>query len=180
MSAAEADRRFLKASPEDTAAAQNVYRRIIDHLGATIDYPRWHQVGHPAPDLIASWINAGELYLVWEDGEIAGVVALNHEAVSAYKQADWAVEAAPEQALVVHALGVVPDQQGRGIARFILDSTIALAKHRGMRAVRLDVYVDNTPALELYSRYGFTDLGCHTVDYGNYDLTQFHLFEYVL
>lgn len=180
MSAAGVGRRFLKARPEDTTAAQEVYRRIINHLGATIDYPRWHQVGHPAPDLIVSWINAGELYLVWEGDEITGVVALNHDAVSAYAEADWAVEVASDQALVVHALGVAPDQQGRGIARFILDSTIARARHRGMRAVRLDVYVDNIPALELYSRYGFTDLGCHTVDYGNYDLTRFHLFEYVL
>lgn len=36
------------------------------------------------------------------------------------------------------------------------------------------------PARKLYPRYGFTDLGCHTVKYEGIDLSKFHLFEYVL
>ncbi|ETJ01056.1 MAG: hypothetical protein Q605_AUC01135G0002, partial [Actinomyces urogenitalis DORA_12] len=47
-------------------------------------------------------------------------------------------------------------------------------------AVRLDTYVENLPARRLYERYGFTDLGCHTLTYEGTDLNQFHLFEYLL
>ncbi len=171
---------FRQARSGDSHRVQQSYRTIIDHLGATIDYPRWHQVNHPAPDLIASWIGAGELYMVLYGAEIAGVVVLNHDSVAAYRTATWEINATSEEALVVHALGVLPEYQGKGIARFILDSTIAHARAQGLKTIRLDVYVENTPALKLYTDYGFRDLGCHTVDYGNYDLTQFHLFEYVL
>lgn len=174
---------FTRAQPEDTAAVQGVYRRIIDHLGATIDYPRWHQVGHPGPELIAAWIRAGELYVVRDgaaDNMIAGAVVLNHDTADGYGRADWAIDVPPEQVLVVHALGVLPERAGQGIARFVLDATVDLARHQGLHAIRLDVYVGNTPALRLYTSYGFTDLGCHRLDYGNHDLTDFHLCELVL
>ncbi|EEW50026.1 acetyltransferase, GNAT family [Corynebacterium efficiens YS-314] len=178
---------FARARPEDTAAVQQVYRRIIDHLGATIDYPRWHQVGHPSPELIAAWITAGELYVVRDGaddnsilGSILGAVVLNHDTADGYGRADWSIDVPPGQVLVVHALGVLPERAGQGIARFILDATVDLARQQGMRAIRLDVYVDNTPALRLYTAYGFTDLGCHHLDYGTYGLTEFHLFELVL
>ena len=115
-----------------------------------------------------------------DGGQIAGVVVLNHEAIDAYATAAWAVEASASEALVVHALGVVPDYLGQGVARFLLDSALEVAREAGCLAVRLDVYVENTPALRLYRSYGFRDLGCHTVDYGDIDLNQFHLFEYVL
>lgn len=173
---------FIQARPEDTAAVQQLYRTIIDHLGDTIDYPRWHQVGHPGPELIATWITAGELYTVRDgaDNKILGAVVLNHDTADGYRHAAWAIDAPPEQVVVVHALGVLPERAGQGIARFILDATVDLARQQGMRAIRLDVYVDNTPALRLYTGYGFTDLGCHRLDYGTYDLTDFHLCELVL
>lgn len=164
----------------DVAAAQDAYRRIIDHIGETGGPSRWNEVGHPKPEQVAAWAEAGELYVALDGEQIAGVVVLNYEAIDAYATADWAVEASASEALVVHALGVVPAYLGQGVARFLLDSALDVAREAGCRAVRLDVYVENTPALRLYRSYGFRDLGCHTVDYGDIDLNDFHLFEYVI
>lgn len=172
---------FRRADANDTIAAQRTYRRIIDHLAETVDFPHWHTENHPTPEEVAAWVAADELYLAVDtDGEVAGVVVLNHDAVEAYRGAGWAIEAAPEEVLVVHALGVTPDRLGQGIARYLVHATIQLAREQGCRAVRLDTYVENRPARTLYTRCGFTDLGCHTVDYEGTDLSQFHLFEYVL
>lgn len=171
---------FQRAGAGDVVVAQDAYRSIIDHLGETGDPSRWHDVGHPKPEQVAAWAEAGELYLALDGKQIAGVVVLNHEAIDAYATADWAVEASALEALVVHALGVMPDYLGQGVARFLLDSALDVAREAGCLAVRLDVYVENTPALRLYRRYGFRDLGCYTVDYGDIDLNEFHLFEYVL
>lgn len=160
---------FRRAQLDDTTTAQAAYRKIIDHLAETVDFPHWHTENHPTPSEVDDWIETGDLYLaVDEDGSIAGVVVLNHEAVDAYQDANWATEARPEEVLVVHALGVVPNHLGQGVARFLVDHTINLAREQGSRAVRLDTYVENIPARKLYERYGFTDL------------TEFHLFEYVL
>ena len=171
---------FRRAGAGDVVVAQDAYRRIIDYLGETGDHSRWHEVGHPKPEQVAAWAEAGELYLALDGKQIAGVVVLNHEAIDAYATADWAVEASALEALVVHALGVMPDYLGQGVARFLLDSALDVAREAGCLAVRLDVYVENTPALRLYRSYGFRDLGCYTVDYGDIDLNEFHLFEYVL
>lgn len=172
---------FRRAETGDTVAAQQTYRQIIDHLAQTVDFPHWHTEDHPRPGEVAAWVTAGELFLAVDaDGGVAGVVVLNHDAVEAYQGASRAIEAAPEEALIVHALGVTPDRLGQGIARFLVDATIQRAREQGCRAVRLDTYVENLPARTLYTRCGFTDLGCHTVHYEGTDLSQFHLFEYVL
>lgn len=173
---------FRRAEPGDTAAAQAAYRQIIDHLAATADFPHWHTENRPTGAEVEKWIEAGELYLTLDQtgGRIAGVVALNHDAPDAYLHASWAVEVPPEQVLVVHALGVSPDFLRQGVARFLVDASLDVARSTGCRVVRLDTYVENIAARRLYARCGFTDLGVHTLHYPGTDLDQFHLFERVL
>ncbi|WP_298890144.1 GNAT family N-acetyltransferase [uncultured Serinicoccus sp.] len=173
---------FRQAGPGDVDAAQAAYRQVIDHLAATVDFPHWHTENRPTRAEVAGWIAAGELYLALDqgDGRIAGVVALNHEAPEAYLHATWAVEASPGEVLVVHALAVCPDFLGQGVARFLVDGALQVARDRGCRTVRLDTYVENAAARGLYPRCGFTDLGVHTLHYEGTDLDQFHLFERVL
>lgn len=183
---------FRKAGPADTAAAQAVYRRIIDNLAVTADFPHWHTENHPAPEQVERWVRAGDLYLAVteqddhpQDGDaagerVAGAVVLDHAAPEAYRAASWAIEAAAEEVLVVHVLGVDPGYLRQGVARFLVDAALDVARQKGCRTVRLDAYVENTPARELYASHGFTDLGVHTVRYEGTDLNRFHLFERVL
>ena len=100
---------FRRAGVGDVVVAQDAYRRIIDYLGETGDHSRWHEVGHPKPEQVAAWAEAGELYVALDGEHIAGLVVRNHAAIDAYATADWAVGASASEALVVHALGVVPD-----------------------------------------------------------------------
>lgn len=173
--------RFRQAGDADTDAAQAAYRRIIEHLAATVDYPHWHSENHPSPAEVEAWVADRQLYLTVDAaGEVAGVVVLNHDAPDAYQEASWSVPASPDEVLVVHALGVTPDFLRQGVARFMVDASLAVARDKGCRAVRLDTYVGNTPARELYARYGFTDLGVHELHYEGTELDRFHLFEYVL
>lgn len=172
---------FRRAAPHETADVQAIYRAIIDHLAETVDFPHWHIEDHPTPGEVAAWVEAGDLYLaVHRNGSIAGAVVLDHDAVDAYREARWAIAAEPEEVLVVHVLGVAPAHLGRGVARFLVEHTLRLAREQGCLTVRLDTYVENLPARRLYARCGFTDLGCHTVHYEGTDLSEFHLFEYVL
>ncbi|MDU0348206.1 GNAT family N-acetyltransferase [Actinomyces sp. MRS3W] len=169
-----------RAQGTDTEAAWEAYQRIITHLARTIDYPHWHTEGHPTAEEVRAWCETGELYLARDTGDVAGVMVLNHRAVEAYAQVSWSIDARMDEVLVIHALGVTPDHLGQGTARFLVEAAIDEARRRGCRAVRLDTYAENVPARSLYERCGFTDLGCHQVRYEGTDLTDFHLFEYVL
>lgn len=196
------DLALRRAVPQDTAIAQTLYRRITDHLAETVEYPHWHTENHPTPDEVAASVAAGELHLAVttapdegdpDEGDpdetgpdasareaIAGAVMLNHQAVDSYDDASWRIEAAREEVLIVHLLGVAPEFLGQGVARFLVEASLRAAREQGCRAVRLDTYVENIPARNLYTRCGFTDLGVHTVRYEGTDLSEFHLFEYVL
>lgn len=182
------DLRFRRAGPADTVAAQALYRAVLEHLGATGDLPRWHAEGRPSPGQVAGWVAAGDLYLAVDHGEdggpdagrAAGAVVLDHEAPEAYRAVPWSFDADPREVLLLHALAVAPDRLRRGVARFLVDASLAVARRRGCRTVRLDAYVENTPARELYTRHGFTDLGAHTLRYEGTDLSRFRLFEKVL
>lgn len=171
-----------RAAPEDAPAAQAAYRRIVEHLAATADFPHWHTEDHPNAAEVQAWVDAGDLYLAHDrgDGRVAGVVVLDHAAPEAYARAAWALEATGQEVLVVHALGVCPDFLGRGVGSFLVEASLDVARQKGCRTVRLDTYVENTPARRLYARCGFTDLGVHTLRYATTDLDQFHLFERVL
>lgn len=173
---------FRQAGPTDTPAAQAVYGQIIDHLAATAEFPHWHTENRPSRAEVQEWVEADELYLALDPagGRIAGVVALNQDAPSAYLDASWALEVPPAEILVVHALGVSPDFLRQGVARTLVDGSLEVAREKGCRVVRLDTYVENLAARTLYARCGFTDRGVHTLHYEGTDLNRFHLFERVL
>lgn len=70
---------------------------------------------------------------------IAGVAVLNHDAAEQYADAAWAIDATPDEVLVVHALGIVPAFLGQGVARHLVESSLQLArdrKHRTVRAIK--------------------------------------------
>ncbi|MEV7972485.1 ribosomal protein S18-alanine N-acetyltransferase [Cellulomonas sp. NPDC089187] len=59
----------------------------------------------------------------------------------------------------VMTLGTRPDAQRCGIGRMLLDALLARARELGAVSMLLEVRVDNEPALELYRRAGFEQLG---------------------
>ncbi|WP_298456249.1 ribosomal protein S18-alanine N-acetyltransferase [uncultured Cellulomonas sp.] len=59
----------------------------------------------------------------------------------------------------VMTIGVDAACQGRGVGRLLLDALVDRARGLGAGSVLLEVRVDNAPALALYRRVGFTELG---------------------
>jgi len=63
------------------------------------------------------------------------------------------------------ALGVAPDQRGRGLGRLLLDLALAEAGQSGVRAMFLEVAVDNPAAQNLYLEQGFKQVGRRSAYY---------------
>ncbi|MFB3893200.1 MAG: N-acetyltransferase family protein [Phycisphaerae bacterium] len=59
----------------------------------------------------------------------------------------------------VYALGVLPASQGRGVGRLLMERIIAELRNRGAGRIFLEVRADNAPAIALYRKLGFTELG---------------------
>lgn len=56
-------------------------------------------------------------------------------------------------------LCVHPRFRGEGVGRYLLKQVLASAAHEGMVRLLLEVRISNVPAVELYRREGFEDLG---------------------
>ena len=57
------------------------------------------------------------------------------------------------------SLGVLPERRREGIGSTLLDSVCSEGRVRGAECIVLEVAVDNSPALALYTGRGFTPVG---------------------
>lgn len=78
----------------------------------------------------------------WSDGVLVAVIAMyaNDET----------------QVGFITNVSVLPGYQGQGLAGELLTRTLALATDLRLPRLRLEVYADNTAALALYRRHGFS------------------------
>ena len=105
---------------------------------------------------------------------------LNHKCTDGYEKIHWNITATPQEITVVHALGVLPDYQGQGIAKLMVQEAIRTANENGQKAVRLDVLSTNIPAQKLYSDMGFNYMDTIQLFYEDTGSTDYLLYEYTL
>ncbi len=94
---------------------------------------------------IADWADSAkhagvEYYAAAEEGVIAGILVVRHNAIESYE---------------ILAVAVDPRFQGRGAGRMLLDAGIEIAKDKGFKAVDIVVFADNQRMLTLVIRHGF-------------------------
>ncbi|MBX5045958.1 GNAT family N-acetyltransferase [Rhizobium lentis] len=56
-------------------------------------------------------------------------------------------------------MGILPTYRGKGLGRQLIDATLKAAQEAGFTRVELDVYEDNSRAIALYEKVGFTREG---------------------
>jgi mycothiol synthase len=98
------------------------------------------------------WFDPAGFFLAWRDDRLLG---------SHWTKVHPAGETGPDEIGEVYVLGIDPDAQGMRLGRALTDVGLAHLRARGLSHVLLYVEEDNTAALSLYERSGFTR---HTVD----------------
>lgn len=69
----------------------------------------------------------------------------------------------------VHTVVVHPAQRRRGLGRRLVDHVLSAWQESGVVAVHLEVRDDNAPAIGLYLREGFAEVGRRPRYYGDVD-----------
>ena len=67
----------------------------------------------------------------------------------------------------LHKIYILPDQQGKGIGRFMLDHIVKELRANGASALRLNVNRYNYPAIAFYERNGFKHFADEDIEIGN-------------
>jgi ribosomal protein S18 acetylase RimI-like enzyme len=159
---------------------EKLYNDLNDFLESGTNYAGWKKGVYPIRETAVSGIENNNLFVLKVNNEIAGSIILNHKQESAYSQVNWGIEAAPKEIIVIHTLVVNPKYIKNGIGKKLMDFVKKYGVERGIKTIRLDVSIHNTPAISLYEKCGYKYVG--TVDLGLNipELVWFRLYELVL
>lgn len=167
-----------KGRKEDIDEIEKMYDELNDYLADNTNYPGWKKGVYPVRQTAVSAILEENLYVARKEGRIVGSVILNHKPEAAYAEARWGIEIDYEKVFVLKTFVVHPQYFKQGLGKGLLDYIHNLAIKKNMKAIRLDVYESNIPAINLYEKNGFRYVG--TVDLGigeTYNLKWFKLYE---
>lgn len=101
-------------------------------------------------------IENAELYVIEDDGVVAGFLCLNSDEPEVYKSAAWKN---PPPALVIHRMAVAPELRGKGLAGKLLDFAWDVTRERGFASLRTDTFSANDAMNSLFIKHGFHKTG---------------------
>lgn len=108
-------------------------------------------------------LHAASFHRGWSDGEIERMLrdrhVLAHRAMSGASLAGFILSRVVADEAEILSVAVNAARRGKGLARRLLDLHLRRLAGLGVRAVFLEVEEGNAPALRLYRRAGFREVG---------------------
>ena len=137
---------IVPAAEADRAEILSLYKAQLGQ-----EYCPWNEE-YPSNGRIDYDLARNALFVLKKDGRIAAAISLDEdETVDALPCWDAALAPAGE----LSRLGVLPAEQGNGLARVMLQFGMDELKRRGFRGVHLLVDKHNVKALRSYAVFGF-------------------------
>ncbi len=165
---------------KDIHSLTQLYDNMNDYLAATTNYPGWKKGVYPVRENAVKGINEGCLFVATENEEIIGSMILRHEPEPAYLAAPWQAVLDYKDVLVIYTFVVNPQKLNHGIGKRMLEFAAQYAKDTEIKALRLDVYERNIPAIRLYEKCGYQYIDTVSLGLEDYGLDWFRLYEKLL
>lgn len=169
-----------RGTPEDLDALEDLYGEVCSHMAATVNYTGWERDVYPARRDAEAGIREGTLFLAEGDGGLAGSFILSPRQEDAYAGVTWGMELEERAVRTVYTFTVSPRRRGKGVGRAMLAYAARCAGEQGARALRLDVYEKNLPAIRLYESAGFRYVDTVSLGLEEIGLDLFRLYEMLL
>ena len=110
-------------------------------------------------------IAAGTLYAAQIGGSIVGIVGLDANQFSEWKNQDWVdTKGKP---LAVHRVCISIAFQGQGIAKKLMGFAEDYAKEKGYTSIRLDAFAGNKISVGMYKSLGYRRCGTFHIHIGS-------------
>lgn len=164
----------------DLDALVEFYDAVCDDLEANVNYTGWKRGIYPARQDVEAGIEEESLFLAEENGAVIASMLLRHKQEAAYAAVNWQSVLEEQQVLSIHTFAVRPGQRRRGTGVEMLDFASRFGVSQGIKALRLDVYEKNFPAIQLYESVGFQYIDTISLGLENVGLDWFRLYEKLL
>ncbi len=149
-----------KAVEADIDAIEKIYDAIIAQEEAREHkLIGWVRGIYPTRQTALDALQAGTLFVLEDDGEVAAAAKIDQIQVPEYAGAEWKYDAADDEIMVMHTLVVDPEKNGNGYGRAFVDHYEKYAAESGCRYLRMDTNVKNSRARSLYASLGFREAG---------------------
>lgn len=170
-----------KGCTADIDELEKLYNDLNDYFAATaFNFPGWIKGIYPVRGTAEEGIDEDSLFVLRIDGQIAGSIILNHKPEDAYSGAQWLFETDYSDVFVVHTLVVHPRFMKKGIAVELMNFAEEYARSKNVLAIRLDVSINNHPAIALYEKLGYEYVDTVDLGLGYPHLIWFKLYEKIL
>lgn len=164
----------------DVDALERLYDDLNGYLAAGINYPGWSKGAYPIRQDAIDGINEKRLFVAEIAEELAGTMILRNKFEEAYYCASWQKKLDESEAPVIYTFAVSPKYFRQGVGEYMLSFALQWAADTGAKALRLDVYEKNTPAIKLYEKLGFKHTDTVSLGLEQYGLDYFRLYEKLL
>lgn len=162
---------------KDLDVLEKLYDNLNEYLEATTNYPGWKKGIYPVREDAAKGINEGCLYVATQKNEIVGAMILRHKSEPAYSSVTWQMKLEDNQVLALYTFVVNPNYLHQGIGKEMLEFASQHALNMKVKALRLDVYEKNIPAIRLYEKCGYQYIDTVSLGLEEYGLNWFKLYE---
>ncbi len=156
---------------------EKLYDDLNDYLSSGINYSGWAKGIYPTREDASVAIKNKHLYMAKYENKIVGTVVINNIYDESYDDITWDFEGENHEIFVVHTLAVHPDYMRFNIAEKLLGFVQEHAKEHGAKAIRLDVYEKNIPAIKLYEKLGYTHMGKVDLGFSKRGLQWYKVYE---
>ena len=148
-----------RGTPADIPGIAAIYDRILTEEEAGRASVGWVRGVYPTEASAREALEAGELFVMAEEGVLTAAARINQTQVPVYSQVPWRWQAPPERVMVLDTLVVDPLRKGRGCGAAFVVFYEQYARERGCACLRMDTNEKNASARALYARLGYREAG---------------------
>ena len=148
-----------RGTPADISGIAAIYDRILTEEEAGRASVGWVRGVYPTEASAREALEAGELFVMAEEGVLTAAARINQTQVPVYSRVPWRWQAPPERVMVLHTLVVDPAFAGRGCGKQFVAFYEEHARACGCPYLRMDTNAKNAAARRLYSRLGYWEVG---------------------
>ena len=169
-----------QAKSSEFISVRNFYWNLIEQMTGHKNAIGWKIGIYPSDEYLSESIRRNELYVLDSEDGYSACVIVNRFYNEGYNGCPWKVNCTSNEILVLHALAVRPNVQGKGIGKLVVQDLIEMAKASGKKSVRLDILKGNIAAERLYTKMGFVYIQSKTMFYEDTGWTEYVMYELVL
>lgn len=144
----------------DVAQIAEIYDHILTEEEKGNAIIGWIRGVYPTAETAQAALDAGELFVLEDEGAVRAAARINRVQVPEYENADWeAKEASEDRVMVLHTLVVEPSAGGRGYGSAFVAFYEQYAREQDCPYLRMDTNQKNQAARRLYAHLGYREAG---------------------